>query len=84
METTLNDFIHKPSDFLAMSDDLHRFILIEPIKDFIKELKKEFCYDWLNDKEECNYIEGCSSCKRIDKLTGFANVLDKDCVEDVA
>ncbi len=41
-------------------------------KEFVKQLKKELCYDWLDDTEECNRIDGCSSCKRIDKLTGFA------------
>lgn len=54
------------------------YIYTHKVKDFIKQLKKEFCYDWVNNIEDCNYIEKCSSCKKINKLAGDALVSKGD------
>jgi len=56
----------------AKGSETNGLLEVDDVKEFVNILKKEFCYDWLDDTEECNRIDGCSSCKRIDKLTGFA------------
>lgn len=73
-EETLSDKIHVPSDFLAMDDELHEFILTEHVKEFIKnrddriENQLRIHWGWLKKQP---YTEIVKFIKNIsDKLAG--------------
>ena len=42
--------------------------ICEEIEGLKKDIKRVYCLEWLNEDDECNYKEGCESCKKIDSI----------------